>query len=289
MASFIQTLRTHAKQVFKLEDTQAKDFLAILRQTEAEIVGRLATVTDADTAFSTFQLQRILAEVKAAISGLEVKASNLYGDAQTDAIDLAIQSTVSEITHVASLAGDDAASLDLSLDAAAGLSDPAQGLLADHFATSVKSYGAEVLNAVRRRIQVGMITGDASRAVVGDVQKLIAGSRPKAEQLIRTETSAAYGAAQHRSISEASKSVPGLKKVWIHQSSYPCPICIKLHGTERPIDGTWTVTIGKRTKKVAHVPAHPNCTCRVAAMTPTWRNKLEKLGYLDQSEPEDSE
>jgi hypothetical protein len=131
-----------------------------------------------------------------------------------------------------------------------------------------------------------MITGAKSGSVVKEVQSAISGTKAQATQLVRTETSSAYGAAQHRSIKEASKQVPGLKKMWVHQSSYPCPICIKLDGTERPIDGTWTIKIGKKTKQVAHAPAHPNCTCRVTSITPKWRSKLEKLGYLDKKEEE---
>jgi hypothetical protein len=276
---FVKVLRDHAKQFARLEDSTAKDFLGILKQTEGEVLARLSNITDTDTAFNTFALQQVLGEVKAAISGLESKAQDFFGTAQSDAIDLAVEHAYSEITRVSSLA--DGAPLNLSLDAASGMSDPAQMLLANHFESSVQSYGIDVLNAVRRRVQMGMITGDPSRAVVGDVQKAISGTRWKAEQIVRTETSNAYGAAQHRSITEAAKQVPGLKKVWIHQSSYPCPICIDLDGTERPIDGTWTIKIGKKTKKVAHAPAHPNCTCRVVSMTSKWRSKLEKLGYLD--------
>lgn len=280
--SFAKTLRDHAKQAARLENTQAKDFLSVLRQTEAEILGRLSSITDADTPFSVFQLQRVLGEVKAAIGGMEIKAVDLYGTAQSDAIDLAVEHTVGELTRAASIVGD--ASLNLSLDASAGMSDPAQLLLANHFESSVQRYGIDVLNAIRRKVQVGMITGDPAQSVVGEVQRAIAGTRPQAEQLIRTETSSAYGAAQHRSIAEVAKNNPALKKMWIHQSSYKCDVCIALDGTERPMDGTWTIKIGKKTKKVAHPPAHPNCTCRVVAMKPSWKDKLGKLGYLDSNE-----
>lgn len=282
MASLAKVLRDHARQAARLEDRQAADFLAALRQTEAEVVGRLASVTDADSPFTVFNLQRVLGEVKAAISGLEIKAVDLYGTAQSDAIDLAVEQSIGEITRAASLVGD--ATLNVSLDASAGLSDPAQMLLANHFESSVQRYGLDVLNAVRRKIQVGMITGDPSKAVVRDVQQAIAGTRAQAEQLVRTETSSAYGAAQHRAIADVAKKNPGLQKMWVHQSSYKCDVCIDLDGTTRPMDGTWTIRLGRKTKKVAHAPAHPNCTCRVIAMKPSWKEKLGKLGYLADAE-----
>jgi hypothetical protein len=72
--------------------------------------------------------------------------------------------------------------------------------------------------------------------------------------------------------------VPGLEEdVGPPVFSYKCDVCIGLDGTERPMDGTWTIKIGKKTKKVAHAPAHPNCTCRVVAMKPSWKDKLGKL------------
>jgi len=280
--ALLQTLRDHSKQVVKLETSTADDFLKALRQTETEIVGRLYAVTSNDTSFTTFQLQRVLAEVKSAIATLETKANDIYGTAQQDAIDLAVEQASAEITQASKLLDD--APLDLSLDASAGMSDPAQLLLANHFESSVKGYGLDVLNAVRRKIQVGMLTGDPARSVVGEVQKAIAGTRAQATQLVRTETSAAYGAAQHRSIAEAAKEVPGLKKMWVHQSSYKCDVCIDLDQTTRPLDGTWTIKIGRKTKKVAHAPAHPNCTCRVIAIKASWKDRLKGLGYLDSSE-----
>lgn len=276
--SLAKVLRDHARQAQRLSDDQAKDFLGILKQTEMEIVGRLSSVGNSDTPFQVFQLQQVLGEVKAAIGSLQLKAVDLYGTAQSDAIDLAVEQSIREVARASSLVGD--ATLNLSLDAAAGMSDPAQLLLANHFESSVQRYGIDVLNAVRRRVQVGMITGDRPRDVVSDVQKAIDSTKPQAEQLVRTETSSAYGAAQHRAIKEVADKNPGLQKMWIHQSSYKCDVCIDLDDTTRPMDGTWTVKIGKKTKKVAHAPAHPNCTCRVVAMKPSWKDKLGKLGYL---------
>jgi len=286
--TLLATLRDHSKQVAKLETATADDFLKALKQTEAEIVGRLYAVTDSDTAFSTFTLQRVLAEVKAAIGTLEAKASDIYGTARQDAIDLAVEQANSEITQASRLLDD--APLNLSLDASAGMSDPAQALLANHFESSVQRYGLDVLNQVRRKVQIGMITGDPSRQVVNEVQRAIAGTRPQAEQLVRTETSSAYGAARHRSILETGKKVPGLRKQWVHLGSYPCSVCMPVDGTTRPLDGTWTIRIGRKTKRVAHSPAHPRCVCTTIAMKKSWQEKLGKLGYLDSpTDDEDGE
>lgn len=272
----IKLLRSHAQQAAKLRGEQATDFLSILKDTEREIVGRLATVPT--TEFNASLLNRILAETRAAITGLEKKAEAFYTGASEAQTDLAVHQAVDEITRMSSLI--DGVPLDLSLDAVAGVSSPSQMLLANHFESSVQAYGLDVLQAVRRKIQIGMITGNTSD-VVKDVQKTIDGTKWQAERIVRTETSNAYGAARHASIDEASKQTKGgLKKVWVHQSSYKCDTCIGLDGSERPINGTWTIKIGKKSHKVAHPPAHPHCTCTILAAKPSWTSKLQRLGYL---------
>jgi hypothetical protein len=266
----------------KLQNQQATDFLALLKTTEAEVMGRLNSVSQM-SAFQSYQLAQVLAEVKNGISSLESKASDLFSAAQQDAIDLSVQHTVDELTRLSSSL-DDNVSLGVSLDAATGMSDPAQALLANQFESSVQGYGIDVLNRVRQRVQVGMLTGEPGSDVVASVGEAIGDTSYQAERLVRTETSNAYGASQHRAIADAAEQIPGLKKMWIHQSSYICKVCIKLDGTERPVNGTWTIQIGKKTKRIAHAPAHPNCTCRVTAMKPSWKKGLEKLGYLDNDE-----
>lgn len=274
----IKTLRRHALEAQKLQNAQASDFLQILKQTEIDIMGRLSNVARPETNFNSSLLQQILGETKTAIYSLEKKAEGFYVGAAEAQADLAVQQAVGEITRMSSLF--EAVPLNLSLDAVSTLSDPAQQLLANHFESSVEKYGIDVLQAVRRRIQVGMISGD-SKNVLQEVQSAIQSTKPQAERLVRTETSNAYGAARHDSITQAGEKIPGLKKVWVHQSSYKCDVCIGLDGTERPLNGTWTVKIGKHTRKVAHPPAHPNCTCSILGSKPSWKDKLQKLGYVD--------
>jgi len=180
----------------------------------------------------------------------------------------------------------------VTLASAKVLSDPRQLLLAQQFDTSVARYGLDVLGRVRFELFSALSTGEPYRDVVArvasDAGPLGEVGKASAERLVRTETSQAYGAAQHKSLTESAQQVPGLKQVWMHVGSYRCPVCGPLHGTERDLDGTWTIRQGKRVRKVAHPPAHPNCTCRVAAMKPSWRNAMEKLGYL-QAQPTDGE
>lgn len=286
--AFAAQLRRHAQEVQELEGAQAREFLRLLRQLQDELRGRLA-VLPADAAIDAVKLRQVQLETEAGIRVLETKTSQAFVGGQKDAVDLAIEHLSGEMSLLSKTF--DAHQLTVSIEAAKVFADPGQGLLASHFETSVKRYGLDLLNGVRRRLFIGMRAGDS----IGDVVSGITGakgsfgpvSRSNAERLVRTETSQAYGAAQHSAIKQTAHHVPGLKKTWLHIGSYLCKTCGPLHGTTRPLDGTWTITIGKRSRKVAHAPGHPNCTCRVVAMKPSWRAGMEKLGYLEKQKTSD--
>ena len=254
------------------------------------VSGRLASLGGQGDPLDVFRLRTIIGESEAAIRTLEAKAVGKYDKAAQDAADLAIEHVGDELDRLSTAF--DAKPLDVSIDAQAVLADPAQGLLASHYATSVERYGGELLNGVRQRLFIGLRAGDTvsevARAVAGQQGPFGALGRSNAERLVRTEVSHAYGAANHKAQVEAAKEVPGLKKVWLHVGSFLCPTCGPLHGTERPLDGTWTVKSRKRTHEVMHAPAHPRCTCRTSTMKPPWRSGLKRLGYLGD-QPDDGE
>lgn len=283
---FAKALERHSRELRTLEGDQAQEFLRLLKNTQEALRARLASVLPGDSSLNAFVLRQLVAETEHGILVLEDKANQLYAGAVDQAVDLSIEHISDELERLSSAF--DAAPLNVSIDALKVLTDPAQGLLASHFETSVKRYGMDMLNGVRRELFVGMRTGDTLGSIVQKISgmqgPLGAVGKSSGERLVRTEVSNAYGSAQHSGLEQASHQVPGLKKVWLHVGSFLCKTCGPLHGTERPLDGTWT--IGKR--KVAHAPGHPNCTCRVSAMKKSWRQGLERLGYL-QEQPETNE
>lgn len=288
--AFVAVLRRHAAEVKKLEGAQAEEFLRLLRELQDSLRGRLAVIGGQADAIDAVRLRQVLAETEVGIRALEAKASVAFGATQREAAELAVEHLGTEVGALSRAF--DGHTFAVNIDAVKVLADPGQALLANHFESSVERYGLDLLNDVRRRLFVGLRAGDTT----GDIAASISGvrgpfgtiGRSNAERLVRTETSQAYGAAQHASIAQAADNIPGLKKVWIHVGSYLCKICGPLHGTERPIDGTWTIQIGKKTVRVAHAPGHPRCVCRVAAMKPSWRRGIEKLGYL-KKQPGDDE
>lgn len=286
---FVEALRLHSREVQQLEGAQADEFLRLLKATQEVIAGRYAQFVNDSQSLDGFRLKALLGEAEAAIATLEHKAVAKYDKAAQESVELAVDHIGDELDRL-SLAFD-ARPLDVSIDAQAVLADPAQGLLANHYETSVARYGGELLNGVRQRLFIGLRTGDS----VAGVAKSIAGAqgpfgavgRASADRLVRTEVSQAYNSAHAASIKQAKEVVPGIVETWLHIGSYRCPTCAPLHATERPKSGYWTVRIGKKDRKVAHPPAHPSCVCRLTALKPSWRKGLQRLGYLEGQDDEE--
>lgn len=284
---FVDALKRHSREVAQLEGGQAEEFGRLLRGLQDELRGRLLGEHVGDDPLDAFRMRRILAETQAGLRVLDAKAAGFWDAAQRDALDLALEHVADEVRLLSG--GLDATPFRVTLEAAKVWADPAHQLLANHFETSVQRYGADLLNDIRRRLFNGLRTGDPTRDIVADIAGKQGPLGPvglkKAETLVRTEVSQAYGVAQHDGIAQADKKIPGgLQKMWLHIGSYQCPTCGPLHGTTRPLDGTWTIVVAKgpprRVKRIAHAPAHPRCTCRVVASKPSWTKAFEKLGYL---------
>lgn len=281
--SFVNLVKRNAAQALKLSDAHSDKFLELLRELRDRIAAR--AMQPSNRPLDAFTLARIEAETKAAISVLELKATDIYDVAARQQVESAVDHIGAELDELAIANGD--AALSVVPDAAMALADSAQGLLANHFETSLERYGGDLLNKVRRDLFVAMRTGqpvnDVVRGIASDRGPMGTVGRSNAERLVRTETSNAYGAAVHNGIDQLAQAVPGIRKTWVHIGSYPCPVCIPLDGTSRPTDGTWTIHDGKRTRKVVHPPAHPHCVCRVVASKPSWDAAIERFGYKARS------
>lgn len=285
MAGALDYLKRQVAETGKLEGAHAEEFLRMLREMQRDLLGRLYS-GNTSKPLDVFNIRTVVRETEAGIATLEAKAGKFYGKAQAGATDLALEHVAENIDRLSRAF--DKTPLEISLDAQKVLADPGQGLLANHFETSVERYGLDTLNAVRQRLFTGLRAGDSVGNIARDLGSkggtLGEAGQANAVRLVRTEISQAYGSAQASGLKESSKQVPGLVKTWFQVGSYDCPICKPLHKTTRPIDGTWTVKWSKgKTREIANGPAHPNCVCRVVAGKKSWGDALAKLGYGDTS------
>lgn len=279
MAPFAEVLRRQGRELSKLEGSQAQEFLRLVREAKDTLIGRYTAAARSTDPLDAFKMRALIGEAESAIRVLESRAAAQFTGAQQAVVDLGADHLAEEVSHLASAFESEPLLVDVSAQVA--LADPAQGLLASQFETSVQQYGLETLNAVRRDLFVGLRAGDS----VGDVIKTVQGrmgalgqSSPlwKTERLVRTEMAHSYNSAHQSSFESMARTMPDVRKKWVHLGAsgptHPCTVCGTLDGTTKPVDGTWIVTIGKRSRKVAHPPAHPHCDCRIVMDRPKWRS-----------------
>lgn len=286
--SINRLLLTNAREAAKLQGRQADEFLSLLKATREQLLGSLyGEFGSVTTALDWFRVKRIAMETEAMIRALEYNAGRAFVAGQQAASGLAVEHLQSELRAFAGAFQEPA--FKIGINAAKVWADPAQGLLADHFTSSVQTYGSQLLNDVRRRLFVGVRSATPTKEIIEEVA---AQSGPlgrigasRAETLVRTEVSQVYGTAQQGAIDESNRIVPGgMSKMWIHVGSYPCPTCMPLHGTTRPADGTWTIFKGKKyEREVAAPPAHPRCVPPGTLIaTPSGEVQIERLRIGDE-------
>ena len=278
--TFAEVIKRNARDVERLQNRQAAEFLALLVAMRDKLAARIARA-GGDT-FTVFRMRAAIAEAEAEIEVLRRGAGKIWKAGEREAVEMAIQHTGDELDRGA-LKWEHKA-LDVTIDAAKVLADPVQQLLANHFDVSIQHYGLELLNGVRREVFTALRAGDSDAQTAKRIQWMNGPmgrvGEMRATRLVRTEISQAYGTAQETSIHQAAAKVPGLVKVWWHVGSYPCPVCVPLHGTMRPVDGTWTVKNGRKTRTITGTPAHPNCTCRTVAVKRSWVQAMGESGLL---------
>lgn len=277
MSIAVDPIRKHlarqARELLGFQASSSAQFQRLLEDLQARLSGRLAAIGDDGNVFDVTRLRRVEAETRVVIEAIKAQTSKLYTGSVDAAVDLAIGHFGDEWNFVAKAIGEQA--FPVSQLAPRVFADPLHELLAEQFQTSLDRYGMDALNAARREMFIGLRMGDDMRDVTKRVRDTVGDlSKSQGERLVRTEVAEAYGVAKQGAMQSAQKKVGPLKKVWIHNGSYPCPTCMPLHGTMRDMDGTWTIRSGKKTRKVAHSPAHPNCVCTTTAMTPAMRQRL---------------
>lgn len=275
---FAKLLRKHAEEVAALEGAQAAEFLRLAKQARREMIGAMMEAGAGSRQGASYvAAKQAIAQATIQIKTLEAKASMTYESGSTLAAELAADQVKAEIATLSkAFAGD---VLNVTLDTAKILADPARGLLATGFESSVQKYGLDTLNELRREIAVGTIKGEslkdiAARVAAKQGEAAAQSSAKNAERLVRTETANVNGLARFRSLQQAQKFDPLLRKQWHHTGSYPCPICVPLHGSIKPLPAPWVIVTGKKVKRVRQVlfpPGHPNCVCTVIPMRSAWR------------------
>lgn len=256
------------RELEKLKLTYAQKVQNRLVDVRDSLRGKLLNVKD-DTQYSAFKARDIISTAQNQLGQLQQEAIASYQQAAQQAVDLSIKHTLIELGDVPKGLAEK-----VSFDAAKTLFDPEHQLMNENFAASAAQYSDDLLQGVRREAFMGLRGDDSYQDIVkratSDTGPLGEVAHGKAENLMRTEVGELYQAAKLKSMEAVAEEVPEATKVWVYHGGglRPCPICKPLDGTEKPMDGTWTIKTKRKSYSVERPLAHPNCLCTLAMKVP---------------------
>jgi hypothetical protein len=127
-----------------------------------------------------------------------------------------------------------------------GVTSQLRRRLADGFVR----YTTSTVDAVERRLALGVATRETSGSVIDGVQNVIGGEWYRAERIVRTETAWSFNASHAAGIAEASREIDGLMMRWsefVDDESY-APLddrvgvdSVAMHGQVAPAGGVFTM------------------------------------------------
>lgn len=152
-----------------------------------------------------------------------------------------------------------------------------QPALLNRFKKSEQLYGKPVVKKIRERLSLSVLTGDTvDEAVdrVAGVEGVFAGERWRAERIVRTELSYAYGVTKQRSYEQTAQELPDLQKKLIATfDERTGDDSKKLHGQVRKVDEPF-VWINPHGEKIEYMqpPNRPNDREISIPWRPGWQN-----------------
>lgn len=270
-------LRSHLREMLKLERKSVTALLPIYEQAERELTARILAL-DARGAGDTFTATHhaaILAQLRSSLAVMRQQLAGALSDEFTSAMATGRRQGLAEITDLERrLAASE------YLDRLSTISPviPAQhvALIAEPQALLLAKFSDGVYTAVSRELAVAMVSGEsipkAARRLVGEIK----GQRWQLERIARTEIAQAMNHGHFSALRDVAEAVPeiGLKKQWsAHLDGRTSRRCQGLHLQVREVGEEFRARDGWR----GHFPpAHPNCRSRVMPYSPRWETRSVK-------------
>jgi len=135
--------------------------------------------------------------------------------------------------------------------------------------------GLRTANKINSELGLVAIGAQNQGAAIGNISKLIKGSRGRATTIIRTELGRAYSVASHQRQTQAKELLPGLKKQWRRSGKLrDRPHHTSIDGQIRETEETFTLGNGVAILHPRH-PAAPikeviNCGCESLPFMESW-------------------
>lgn len=260
--------REHGRELSRLEREELARLLPIYQDAREKILGKLAQV-QADTftrqhyRVARVQIERGIREMVAILQGQHERGLDAV-------LEAAIEQTLEEIAFWdAKFRG--GATGRIQLAAVRRLATP-RSVLLHRFKASTTAYGENLIVDIQGRLARALVQRsswrDMSIEVAGRLQQhAIAGSRWRAERIVRTELVNALNAGHQAALEASAATIPGLKRQWDSTlDTRTSDVCLHLNGQVVAIDKPWVY----EGRPIHHPPGVPNCRSRVIPWHRDW-------------------
>ena len=271
--------REHAEALLGAERRELRQLVELHRTARTAILDELLAVR-ADT-FTAQHYRTTLVQIEAGLRSMLKKLRRRHESRLDGLLADSIEQTLALVSiHEPKFQGGATGKIQL---AAVRQVTRQRALLLNRYATSMSAYGSQLVGDIQRRLGVHLVKRSKGRDMAIDVagrldSHAIAGSRWKADRIVRTEMVYASNVGHQAAIESASEVLPGLKRQWdATLDSRTSKVCQFLDGKVVEIHEPWVW----RGKEYAHPPAHPACRSVVAPWRAEWAGLASAQGGLE--------
>ncbi len=295
----------HQDVLAALDDAQAatmvqawegarRDVARAMEQTYAATFGSGITPRPADV-ISWSQNAQLLAGLDSRLDSLGITTQALQGQAWSAGAELGWQQANAELGYAVADFGGAAV---VGRTVFGNLPSLGHDLAMTAAVNETKNLAGDLRSGVHRALLQGASQGEGIRDIRRRVDQVLGGAtvngNNRAELISRWSVLKGHNAAREQTLYDASKSIPGLKKMWLVQrDERTCPHCLAHWGevvdtgAEFDAERTFATTPQRVYGGVLETPPlHPRCRCTITAWHERWRglSSFTPEGYEERAQ-----
>lgn len=284
MSVLADLLARQGREVKDLADDEVRAAYKLYRRTRGELIQRLEELDDGT--FTAQQYRVALVQTEDGLRHLEREMNKRLDESVPRTARLASKHLRQQVE---AFGKEFRGSIRPFASKQALVIEMGRSLLLPQFEQSVERYGLELIKGMQQRLALGMLSNESvdnirRRLFKEFLQPLqtveLAGAQVPvtaywAERIVRTELQQAYSTVTQFELQQAAEEEPKLQKRWsATMEKRTCPLCRRLDGQVRPINGYFRLPGGRL---ISGPTAHPNCMCVIQAWMPAWNPAAKEL------------
>ena len=212
-----EVVSAHRRTLDRLIDRGSVERLrAVYMKATAEVLAKLERLGRGSTSFSHHHLQMALAQLKAGQLYVDDQMIGELNSATREAQVESLHMLVRDYKRLEKHFTGHAPVLPIEEAARfAGVIDKSRSSLLRQHATSIKRYGAAVIDQTQEAMSVSLASGETLDGTIASVHKVIGGNFWRAEMVARTECAFGANVAHSDGIKEIAQEDPAILQQWV--------------------------------------------------------------------------